>query len=406
MSDTTGKAYFGGVEASEEELKAFHKAYSLHELDQRQQDIIMGSCLAAFLTGYRTSERDNRAKWMNLARDLKETRSDLAAELEYPHEWDMDKFPSLESAALLHIKAQHKANPAILKAREQLAKELKYPEEWDTAAYPTLEEALVEAVGTSKLPDEERRYSMNQMRDYADGMLQTRYHFMGGRLKIVAEEWDKLATKLYQRNTTVSNAEAAAMRNNARELRGTLKGVRASLTHSFQLRAAEWAVKCFGAELGLNVQERNHRFFEEAAELVQACGMTKAEAIAAIDYVFGRPIGDKRQEIGGLMTTLAVLCHVHDIDMFEAAEVDLLEISVPEKREAIAAKRMTKPNFAAQMKEQPGFSTSDFLELVKEHSPIIAELLTGNKAFAGRYLSQEGKMLFDLLKTVMEKIKK
>jgi hypothetical protein len=32
----------------------------------------------------------------------------------------------------------------------------------------------------------------------------------------------------------------------------------------------------------------------EALELVQACGMTKLEALGAVTYVYGRPVGEKR----------------------------------------------------------------------------------------------------------------
>lgn len=397
MSDTTGKAYFGDVDASEEELQAFSDAYSLHQVHKRERDIITGSCLAAFLAGY-------RAKVVSLLRDLNETRSDLAAELAYPHEWDTNKFPSLESAALLHIRAQRTVNPSIIKARGQLTKELEYPEKWDTAAYPTLEEALVETLTTSKLSGEERCYSMNQMRDYADGMTQTRHFYLFQRLKLVAGEWDALAAK-FEANTSIPSAQAETMRSCAQGLRAAINGLQTMMPKSFQKRAGAWAVECFGSQLGSDPKERNHRFFEEATELVQACGMTENEAIAAVKYVFARPIGDKLQEIGGVMTTLAVLCHVQGINMMEAAEIDLLEISVPEKRDAIAAKRMTKPDFSAQSQEESGFDKAAFLSMVKEYSPAIFEMLTG-RGMGERYLSQEGRMIFGLVKELLNKVKK
>ena len=39
-----------------------------------------------------------------------------------------------------------------------------------------------------------------------------------------------------------------------------------------------------------------HRFLEEALELVQACGATASEAHQLVDYVYGRPVGEPAQE--------------------------------------------------------------------------------------------------------------
>lgn len=64
---------------------------------------------------------------------------------------------------------------------------------------------------------------------------------------------------------------------------------------SFQHRVWQWVVACFPTSAHLNVQERNHRFLEEALELAQANSCTKAEALELVEYVFGRPKGDVRQ---------------------------------------------------------------------------------------------------------------
>lgn len=39
---------------------------------------------------------------------------------------------------------------------------------------------------------------------------------------------------------------------------------------------------------------------EEALELVQSNGCTASEAHQLVDYVFGRPIGDRKEEIGAV----------------------------------------------------------------------------------------------------------
>lgn len=84
---------------------------------------------------------------------------------------------------------------------------------------------------------------------------------------------------------------------------------------TFQDRVQPWMIACFGTEIAGDTVERNHRFLEEALELVQACGCTQSEAHQLVDYVFGRPVGEKPQEVGGVMVTLAALCLAQSLDM-------------------------------------------------------------------------------------------
>lgn len=110
---------------------------------------------------------------------------------------------------------------------------------------------------------------------------------------------------------------------------------------SFQARVQPWMLACFGAQIAANRNERNYRFLEEALELVQVCGCTHEEAHQLVDYVFGRPAGEVRQEVGGVMVTLAALCLAHGIDMHAAAETELERIWT--KVEQIRAKQAAKP---------------------------------------------------------------
>ena len=91
----------------------------------------------------------------------------------------------------------------------------------------------------------------------------------------------------------------------------------------FQRRVREWVVACFPTASVSNRQERTHRFLEEALELAQASGCSRSEAAELVDYVFSRDIGDVRQEVGGVMVTLAALCDALDIDLESAAEGEL-----------------------------------------------------------------------------------
>lgn len=112
-------------------------------------------------------------------------------------------------------------------------------------------------------------------------------------------------------------------------------------TESFQSRVHPWLLECFGAEIASDRDERNHRFLEEALELVQACGCTSSEAHQLVDYVYGRQVGERGQEIGGVMVTLAALCLAHGVDMHQAGEDELARVWT--KVEKIRAKQAAKP---------------------------------------------------------------
>lgn len=110
---------------------------------------------------------------------------------------------------------------------------------------------------------------------------------------------------------------------------------------SFQNRVGAWMDKCFGPEISSDLKERNHRFLEEALELVQSCGAKKDEALMLVDYVYDRDQGEVNQEVGGVMVTLAALCLANGFDMRAAAETELARVW--EKMEMIRSKQAGKP---------------------------------------------------------------
>lgn len=97
-------------------------------------------------------------------------------------------------------------------------------------------------------------------------------------------------------------------------------------TMNFQAQVKYWIVACFGEQIANDKVERNQRFTEEALELVQACGATAEDCHKLVDYVFSRPVGDKFQEVGGVMTTLNSLALAHGIDTEEAGEAALKHV--------------------------------------------------------------------------------
>lgn len=113
---------------------------------------------------------------------------------------------------------------------------------------------------------------------------------------------------------------------------------------SFQDRVQPWMEECFGEMIAGDREERNHRFLEEALELVQACGATAVECYQLVDYVYGRPVGEPRQEVGGVMVTLAALCLANALNMHGAGEIELTRIWA--NVEKIRAKQAAKPQFS------------------------------------------------------------
>jgi NTP pyrophosphatase (non-canonical NTP hydrolase) len=110
----------------------------------------------------------------------------------------------------------------------------------------------------------------------------------------------------------------------------------------FQSGVGHWMLACFGPEVSADRLERADRFTEEALELAQTMpGFTAERAHALVDYVFGRPVGERNQEVGGVMVTLAALCNSFELDIATEAHRELARVWT--KVEEIRAKRASKP---------------------------------------------------------------
>ncbi len=114
----------------------------------------------------------------------------------------------------------------------------------------------------------------------------------------------------------------------------------------FQAEVDRWMDACFGEAIKADSIERADRFIEEALELAQTVtGFGAERAHALVDYVFGRPVGVPKQEVGGVMVTLAALCNTAGIDIQDAAKTELARVWT--KVEAIRAKQAAKPTGSA-----------------------------------------------------------
>lgn len=92
---------------------------------------------------------------------------------------------------------------------------------------------------------------------------------------------------------------------------------------TFQQRVVAWATRAFGSNVVLDKQERGFRFVEEALELAQAGGISRDDVLKLVDYVYNRPVGSIDREIGGTLTTLAVLCEAHGHSMAFCGDAEL-----------------------------------------------------------------------------------
>lgn len=107
----------------------------------------------------------------------------------------------------------------------------------------------------------------------------------------------------------------------------------------FQTHVTQWAMRCFGKIS--DKEERQDRFLEEVFELLQASGYDKKRISSLADYVYSRDVGKSELELGGVMTTLAVLSSNLNLNMLECGQKELARIE--EKIDAIKEKQKSKP---------------------------------------------------------------
>jgi hypothetical protein len=112
-----------------------------------------------------------------------------------------------------------------------------------------------------------------------------------------------------------------------------------------QASSGEWGLECLGQEALDNPDQRNHRFYEESTELVQATGMTREACHRMVDHVFDRPVGEPAQEIGGVMISLSLLANKLGLSVAGSALMELERAwdRIPEIREKQKLKMSVEP---------------------------------------------------------------
>jgi hypothetical protein len=110
----------------------------------------------------------------------------------------------------------------------------------------------------------------------------------------------------------------------------------------FQKLVGKWMEKTFHHLLYRNRIERGDRLLEEVLELLQSHDYPPERVTTLVEYVYNRPKGDPKQEVGGVMITLAGYCHVADLDMHHLGWQELIRIMQPEVMEKIRKKQAAK----------------------------------------------------------------
>lgn len=108
----------------------------------------------------------------------------------------------------------------------------------------------------------------------------------------------------------------------------------------FQTRATRWVAHAFGPDLARSHQERAYRFIEEAVELAQSTGVSRADLNLTADRVYAKAPGDLPNEVGGAALTLAALAGTYGLDLLTTAEGELARCE--RNTDAIRAKHATK----------------------------------------------------------------
>ncbi|WJR67000.1 hypothetical protein QTA58_22890 [Neorhizobium sp. CSC1952] len=166
------------------------------------------------------------------------------------------------------------------------------------------------------------------------------------------------------------------------EMRATLEAALTlpSAGEPFQARVQPWMMACFGAEISGDKLERGDRLLEEVFELLQSGDYPRERIRALEEYTYSRPKGEPRQEVGGVMVTLAAYCLAHDLDMHEAGEAELARIWT--KVDKIRAKQAAKPVGSALPVALPSPSASeaqvnDVLGWIKRCTARISNAIGG-----------------------------
>lgn len=130
-------------------------------------------------------------------------------------------------------------------------------------------------------------------------------------------------------------------------------------------RVKEWLSHVFGPEALTDSEERALRFGEESLELIQSLNVTREQALALVQQVYDKPVGEPMQELGGTLVTLASLCAVTGLHAGRAYQDEWDRVDRAEIIEKIRGKHKRKAVVSSRYEGMVGYR-SDGLGLVGE----------------------------------------
>lgn len=89
--------------------------------------------------------------------------------------------------------------------------------------------------------------------------------------------------------------------------------------------ATDWCRRCFPQQVS-NLPERGLRVVEEAIEFCQALGVPKDKVMLAVEIVYGKPVGEAKQELGGTLMTAYIAAEILGWEPDEVCERELRRV--------------------------------------------------------------------------------
>jgi hypothetical protein len=108
-----------------------------------------------------------------------------------------------------------------------------------------------------------------------------------------------------------------------------------------QQKVVDWGIDAFGKDHMTSVEQRGLRMVEEAIEAAQAAGCDPAALHHLILYVYSKPVGDLRQEVGGTQVCLMALANAAGFSA-DQAEQQEIERVISQPAEHWAARNRVK----------------------------------------------------------------
>jgi transcriptional regulator with XRE-family HTH domain/NTP pyrophosphatase (non-canonical NTP hydrolase) len=170
-----------------------------------------------------------------------------------------------------------------------------------------------------------------------------------------------------------------------------------------QARVTKWCAEAFGADHASSIPQRGLRLLEEALEAAQAAGVPQSQAHHVVDYVYGRPVGELQQELGGVGVTLLALAAAAGLSAEETEEREVARVlSKPLEH---FRKRNTEKNEAGLEAQVPlksippeALHYGDAIRLLRERKKMTLRALAQAVGVSAPFLSdlEHGRRRTDL----------